>query len=560
MSCNVDAGVVSRLWGGMGFEYEKVDSVGNSGGLLSVWDPKFLRKDRVLKGDNFPCVSGLLSDGLMRLNMVNVYAPQTNGDKRDLWTKLSQVIQAEQGWWIVLGDFNAVREPDERKNSCFDLVCARDFNDFLDNTGLREYNLKALIREHSDHAPLCLSLIDTNFGPKPFRWFDSWFDRPGCEDVVKSALLGWNNVEPPDVNLINKLGVLRAKLRGWIAEWKNKDKEDENRLNEEKEDMERLMEQKELDEAELWVWSECKKSIQEIENLRTRDLKQKSRVKWAALGDENTSFFHSMINGRKARNAIPGLEIRGDYFEGIVGDGSSIRFWMDSWLHEDPLRLLYPHLFRLEKQKWSLISDRLKVENNSKILQWDWRSNPATAAEITELFNLMNVLYNFVWKGGKDTWKWKASKSGEFSVSSARGLLAAAPRPINQPIMPWKGWIPLKCKIMVWRSLLNRLPTKAELFKRGVILQSCCFSAEVWHRVEVWKAKDEVRIFVVFRESPVQAHPTRVVSGPSILENRSRIVRGSTEKLVVRILVPKLESKPIKTGTNNPTNKPVNFC
>ena len=75
MSCNVDDGVVSRLWGGLGLEFEKVDSVGNSGGLLSMWDPKFLRKDRVLKGDNFLCVSGLLSDGLMRLNMVNVYAP-----------------------------------------------------------------------------------------------------------------------------------------------------------------------------------------------------------------------------------------------------------------------------------------------------------------------------------------------------------------------------------------------------------------------------------------------------------------------------------------------------
>lgn len=110
----------------------------------------------------------------------------------------------------MFGDFNAVRHMDERKNSVFDPVCARDFNDFVDEAGLREYDLKglkytylvnrcgdckmsridrvficengfnkwsnayvrALSRELSDHAPLLLSLVDTNFGPKPFRWFD----------------------------------------------------------------------------------------------------------------------------------------------------------------------------------------------------------------------------------------------------------------------------------------------------------------------------------------------------------------------------------------------------
>ncbi|XP_076954247.1 uncharacterized protein LOC143628577 [Bidens hawaiensis] len=175
--------------------------------------------------------------------MINVYAPQTNGGKRDLWAKIDKVLQEGHGWWIVLGDFNAVRESNERKNSYFDHVCARDFNDFLDNTGLHEYSLKGskftylvnrqgvckmsridrifvcdgifnkrpsscvrtLRKVHSDHAPLVLTLIDTNFGPKPFRWFDSWLDRTGCEELVKSVLLDWSDMDPPDVNLIKKV-------------------------------------------------------------------------------------------------------------------------------------------------------------------------------------------------------------------------------------------------------------------------------------------------------------------------------------------------------------------
>ncbi|XP_022007479.1 uncharacterized protein LOC110906687 [Helianthus annuus] len=266
MSSNVNVGVVSNFWDGMGFDFEVAESSGNSGGLLSVWDPKFFTKESVVKDNNFLLVSGLLTDGKNRLNMINVYAPQSNVDKRNLWAKISQVIQAGHGWWIVFGDFNAVRDPSERKNSCFDPGCARDFNEFLDEAGLREYDLKgkkftylvnrrgvckmsridrlfvcdnifnkwpnacvrALNREFSDHAPLFLSLCDTNFGPKPFRWFDSWFDRKGCEEIVCLTLLGWINQGTADLNLIRKLKALRIKLSRWITECRSKEIEFEN--------------------------------------------------------------------------------------------------------------------------------------------------------------------------------------------------------------------------------------------------------------------------------------------------------------------------------------------
>ncbi|PWA87996.1 reverse transcriptase domain, Reverse transcriptase zinc-binding domain protein [Artemisia annua] len=195
----------------------------------------------------------------------------------------------------------------------------------------------------------------------------------------------------------------------------------------------------------------------------------------------------------------------GSYFEGLVGDGSLISFWMDSWLREDPLRIIYPHLFRLETDKWAVIADRIRVVSGSKILQWKWRKDPTTAAEINELFNLLEEIYDYAWKGGIDKWNWKASGSNRFTVSSARKLLSSYPRPAVEQHMKWKCWTPLKCKIMVWRAIRNRLPTKVELHKRGVSLQNdlcgfcdsdaetsthiftgCLFVAEIWNRVEHW--------------------------------------------------------------------------
>ena len=76
--------------------------------------------------------------------------------------------------------------------------------------------------------------------------------------------------------------------------------------------MEVIMEHQDLEESDLWVWSECVKGLQEIDFFRTRDFQQKSRVQWASLGDENSSFFHNVVKGRQARNAIPGLEVRGE--------------------------------------------------------------------------------------------------------------------------------------------------------------------------------------------------------------------------------------------------------
>ena len=92
MSSDIQVGLIDRYWGGHGYDFESVASEGNSGGLLSLWDPKFFIKDKVVKDKNFLLVSGIFVDGNRRLNILNVYAPQNNSAKRDLWSKTSREI------------------------------------------------------------------------------------------------------------------------------------------------------------------------------------------------------------------------------------------------------------------------------------------------------------------------------------------------------------------------------------------------------------------------------------------------------------------------------------
>ncbi|PWA61274.1 RNA-directed DNA polymerase, eukaryota [Artemisia annua] len=525
--------------GGMGFEFEYVNSIGNSGGILSVWDTNFFSKDQVLKYTNFLLVSGMLADRKSRMNFLNVYAPQNNPDKRNLGEKISRVIQAGQGWWIIFGDFNAVRDPSERKNSVFDLICAKDFNDFVDEAGLREFDLKgkkytylvnrcgevklsridrvfvcenvfnkwsqayvrALKRGLSDHAPLLLSLVDTNFGPKPFRWFDSWLDRQGCVDIVNSVFGEWVSVGPYDMNLTNKLKAFRERLKTWFKECKRKDIEDEQRLKQEKEDLEVIMEHQDLEESDLWVWSECVKCLQEIDFFRTRDIKQKSRVQWAYLGDENSSFFHNVVKGRQARNAIPGLEVKGEWVsKPSLIKREVLRFFRDRFKEDFKIRPVgmedievdnmlevlgckrgtfpFDYLGLKVGAKMSRINnwnsvidvDRLKVVNGIKTLHWEWTTAPTTSQQVADLFSLLSAILDFDWKGGIDEWKWSADRSGLFSVNSVKKLLISNVQQLNNDHFRWKE---IWSRIEAWCRLSPTLVFQVSDLLKTPDLQNC---------------------------------------------------------------------------------------
>ncbi|XP_076912829.1 uncharacterized protein LOC143571228 [Bidens hawaiensis] len=335
-----------------GFEVDWVNSNGRSGGIASLWDPKVFRKDSTILNDNFVSTSGFLVNGNQRLNVVNVYAPQNNTDKRVVWQEILRLIQCWQGWWVVLCDFNAVRCHEERKNSTFDQVCARDFNEFIDEADLKEYNMKgkkytfmasrgdiaklskidrvlvcsnfiskwpnaclrAFHRERSDHAPLVLSIVDTNFGPKPFRLFNSWVYMADCEDVVGKILRNCDVSGPPDVILMKKFRLLRDELKKWVKDCKIKEGENLKIFKSEKEDFELLTEEKGLEEDEVWVWEQCKKGIEDIKALGAKDLKQKSRVKWASFGDDNTTFFHRWLTGGKFKTLFQVWRLTGNGF------------------------------------------------------------------------------------------------------------------------------------------------------------------------------------------------------------------------------------------------------
>nr|GEU62435.1 RNA-directed DNA polymerase, eukaryota [Tanacetum cinerariifolium] len=98
---------IKRCRGNLVFDYVYNASVGNSGGILYVWDPNMFKKTN---------------------STVSYYFVMVRGD----WMPNGEVV--------IMGDFNEVRNKSERFRTLFNRHGADVFNRFISNTRLKEVN------------------------------------------------------------------------------------------------------------------------------------------------------------------------------------------------------------------------------------------------------------------------------------------------------------------------------------------------------------------------------------------------------------------------------------
>ncbi|KAJ0599842.1 putative RNA recognition motif domain, nucleotide-binding alpha-beta plait domain superfamily [Helianthus annuus] len=78
----VSSGVVAGYWVNSDFELDYVASVGQSGGLICLWDKAFFKQSGGTKDRNFLHIKGSIVGSGEVLNFVNVYAPQSVSAKK----------------------------------------------------------------------------------------------------------------------------------------------------------------------------------------------------------------------------------------------------------------------------------------------------------------------------------------------------------------------------------------------------------------------------------------------------------------------------------------------
>ncbi|GAU38174.1 hypothetical protein TSUD_264000 [Trifolium subterraneum] len=192
---------------------------------------------------------------------------------------------------------------------------------------------------------------------------------------------------------------------------------------------------------------------------------------------------------------VGGVERLQHFFFKKIGNGDETSFWHDVWVGTQPLK---------EEE------------------------------ELCDM--LLNILLPIQLSHTKDEWRCQHSNGGLFSVRALYCYLAGI---IVPPIVldlelvtdlgfVWKSFAPSKVIVFSWQLLLRRLPTKKNLFKRGILSDDskkicvlcpmnieceghlfgwCDFASTLWRKFFIWFGwdgavpRDPLEIFQKFRKT-----------------------------------------------------------
>ncbi|KAL8533869.1 hypothetical protein ACS0TY_010050 [Phlomoides rotata] len=247
----VNKRLCKSIWGNSPSDWAWLGSIGNVGGILTIWNSEVFQKTSEWSRTGMLVVNGRWVEDDSMCTIVNGYAPAQRGD---LWEILQALVrQATTERICIVGDFNTIREESERvgrATSCDRNEMAR-FNSFIDGCDLMEVQLvgrrytwyrpdgtckskldrllvnsnwlnkwpdvmlKGGKRSLSDHVPIYIEGCKKDWGPRPFKFFNQWIQHPTYKGVIDrvwstSNIQGWAGFV-----IKEKLKELKLELKKW---------------------------------------------------------------------------------------------------------------------------------------------------------------------------------------------------------------------------------------------------------------------------------------------------------------------------------------------------------
>ncbi|GKC87355.1 RNA-directed DNA polymerase, eukaryota, reverse transcriptase zinc-binding domain protein [Tanacetum coccineum] len=134
----------------------------------------------------------------------------------------------------------------------------------------------------------------------------------------------------------------------------------------------------------------------------------------------------------------------------------------------DLLKKLYPRLFSLETNKNVTVASKLSQSS----LVSSFRRVPRGVAEQSQLDALMDKLHDVSLVNMRDRWVWSLEGLGDFFVASVRKLVDDNTLPEVSAKSRWVKVVPIKVNIHAWKVRLYCLPTRLNLSRRGLDIDS----------------------------------------------------------------------------------------
>ncbi|KAG2611816.1 hypothetical protein PVAP13_4KG212210 [Panicum virgatum] len=166
-----------------------------------------------------------------------------------------------------------------------------------------------------------------------------------------------------------------------------------------------------------------------------------------------------------------------------IGSGSTTKFWTDRWIHGNSINDLAPTMLLVD-HRWAH-----DIQGGLSLIG------------LYKLFQLTDILSDFVLTQEDDTHIWRLDASGQYTAKSAYLAFFNGATTFEPWHRIWKTWAPAKCKIFLWLAGRNRCWTADRLARRNLphperclfcdqeaediqhILTTCVFTRDFWFRV-----------------------------------------------------------------------------
>ncbi|XP_057770683.1 uncharacterized protein LOC130990469 [Salvia miltiorrhiza] len=333
-------------------------------------------------------------------------------EKESLWDVLHFIaLKNKDSCLCILGDFNAVRDPGERvgKGVVFNQADARFFYAFIRQSNLLEIRTqgrkftwyqpsggckskldrflvnerwmqewpdtvgRGLQRSVSDHCPIFLTTKTKNWGPKPFRFLNSWLSHPDFSELVRKT---WDEAKIEGWSCFvfkEKLKLIKFALKEWNLRIYGNIEHGLTELKDELQELDIIDDTFGLDESETIRRNELRAKIILKSKEKCSLLQQKAKVKWVKEGDLDTSFYHKAIVGRRKKNEIAGLTDEGSWIEDPKIIKEKVKTFFENHFKKTPRVLpTLPGDFTAQKISTASNAELIKPFSEAEIKEAIW--------------------------------------------------------------------------------------------------------------------------------------------------------------------------------------------